>query len=302
MQPFMHELAVKRWKRYGHDRLYVSTPDAERVGWLDLNTGAMHLDMPALAGEFDAALLEHFGVSSEAHPAPSLATPVQTPPPMSPVPLVYAVDVADAGSDLARNKPGQQAREQAVALQAEAPVRTALARVLGIKTEERAWRLGASGEEKVAAQLEKLARRDDRWRFLHAVQVGKRGSDIDHLVIGPGGVYTLNTKNHPGQSLWVGGDTFLVDGHRQPYVRNSRFEAERASRLLSAVVGLPVPVQGVVVPVGADELTIKSQPRDVHVVNRRRLGQWLSERLEVLAAPQIDILFAAARRSTTWTS
>jgi hypothetical protein len=31
---------------------------------------------------------------------------------------------------------------------------------------------------------------------LHAVPVGDRGSDIDHVVIGHGGVYTVNTKTH----------------------------------------------------------------------------------------------------------
>lgn len=32
----MVELRVVRWTKYGHDRLYVSTTDGVRVGWLDL--------------------------------------------------------------------------------------------------------------------------------------------------------------------------------------------------------------------------------------------------------------------------
>lgn len=31
-------LRVRRWKRYGHDRLYVSTPTGESLGYLDLKT------------------------------------------------------------------------------------------------------------------------------------------------------------------------------------------------------------------------------------------------------------------------
>ncbi|MDP9431276.1 MAG: NERD domain-containing protein [Actinomycetota bacterium] len=51
-----------------------------------------------------------------------------------------------------------------------------------MKTDERAWRIGADGEKAVAARLAELG---DRWRVLHAVPVGERGSDIDHVVIGP---------------------------------------------------------------------------------------------------------------------
>jgi hypothetical protein len=81
-------------------------------------------------------------------------------------------------------------------------------------TDEWAWRIGADGEEKVAAQFDKVAGKDPRWQFIHAIPVGTRGSDIDHLVVGPGGVFTVNAKNHPNAKVWVGGDTFLVNGHR----------------------------------------------------------------------------------------
>lgn len=30
------KLVVKRWRRYGKDRLYVNTDDGRRVGWVDL--------------------------------------------------------------------------------------------------------------------------------------------------------------------------------------------------------------------------------------------------------------------------
>lgn len=202
--------------------------------------------------------------------------------------------------DLAARRPGAQAREQAVALRQAAPVRTFLARVLRVHTDERAWRLGADGEEKVAAQLDKLLRRDPRWRVIHAIPVGDRGSDIDHLVIGPGGVYSLNAKHHPGAKVWVAGNTFMVNGQRQPYLRNSRHEAERASKLLTVATGRHVLVTGVVVPVGADDLVIRQAPVGVEVVNRMRLVKWLRARPESLDGRAVEVVFEAARRSTTW--
>lgn len=110
-----------------------------------------------------------------------------------------------------------------------------LARALDLKTDEQAWRVGANGEETVGAKLEKLSKHG--WHVLHAVPVGERGSDIDHVLIGPGGVWTINTKNHPGKAIWVGKHQVRVDGHKTTYLRNSRFEAERASRLLTRRAG-----------------------------------------------------------------
>lgn len=206
----------------------------------------------------------------------------------------------EAWEDLAERLPGAAARAEAVRLRRERPIRTAVARVLRVHTDERAWRIGADGEEKVAVRLAKLAKRNPQWRFLHAVPVGERGSDIDHLVIGPPGVFTLNAKHHPGAKIWIGGDTFMVNGQRQAYVRNSRFEARRAAKLLSAATGASVVAIGVIVPVGAADIRVKKLPEDVKVVNRMRLVRWLESLPPVLPPERIDALFNAARRSTTW--
>jgi hypothetical protein len=92
----------------------------------------------------------------------------------------------------------------------------------------------------------------------------------------------------------------MVNGFRQPYVRNSRHEAARASRLLSAAVGHPISVTGVVVPVGAQGIAIKKAPTDVAVVPRRQLRRWLASMPHALPGAIVDSLFEQARRSTTW--
>jgi hypothetical protein len=195
-----------------------------------------------------------------------------------------------ASMDLSWNRAGAMAREQAHALREAAPVRTFLAHALGVHTDERPWRIGADGEEKVAAQLEKVLRKNPRWRILHAVPVGERGSDIDHVAIGPGGVSTINAKHHPGAKLWVGGDTFMVNGQRHPYIRNSRHEAKRAAKLLSASCGFPVDVAGVVVPVRADDVTVNKAPDDVFVVPWSQVTRWLRKTPEVLRADAIEAI------------
>ncbi|WP_051706199.1 nuclease-related domain-containing protein [Nocardioides aequoreus] len=281
---------VTRWRRYGHDRLYVRDAAGGDLGYWDLKTDEVR---PAEERWRDAVTAA--AVAWRLGDTPTPAPPPAALPPEPPAPVLER-----AWLDLATNRPGASVRETAEAAYAAAPVRSTLGRLLGVRTEETAWRLGAKGEEKVGAQLTKLERRDPRWRSLHAIPIGTRGSDIDHLVIGPGGVFTVNAKHHPGKKIWVGGSTFLVDGFRQPYVRNARFEAARAADLLSRACGLSVAVHGLVVPVNAAEVVVRSQPTDVDVVPRRQLAGWLRRLGPSLDDDQVAMVYDAARRSTTW--
>lgn len=139
--------------------------------------------------------------------------------------------------------------------------------------------------------------------MLHAVPVGERGSDIDHVLIGPGGVYTVNTKTHPGGRVWVGRNAVRVNGHAVPYLRKSRFEAQRAERLLSASVGFPVTVRPVLVFLTGTlipNVTVKEQPDDVLVLDRMDVPGVFRRAPSRLAPGQVEAVFEQARRLTTW--
>lgn len=163
----------------------------------------------------------------------------------------------------------------------------------------RAWQKGAVGEEGVAVQLWRLSR-PGNWRYVHSVPVGDRGSDIDHVLVGPPGVFTINTKAHREANVWVGGDTVMVNGRKHPYVRNSRHEAARASRLLTAALGWRVPVRGVIVFVDPRNFTIRDEPVDVAVTTRYGLNRWARSLPTVLSDQHVDAIFDRVRRSTTW--
>lgn len=53
---------------------------------------------------------------------------------------------------------------------------------------------GASGEEEVGELLEGLCERG--WQVIHDASLGQ--GNVDHILIGPGGVFTIETKSHPG--------------------------------------------------------------------------------------------------------
>ncbi|MCU1368563.1 MAG: hypothetical protein JWL72_4657 [Ilumatobacteraceae bacterium] len=271
----MDQLTEVRWRRYGQDRVYVNTADGTQIGHIDLRSETVVVLSP-----------EH--AEAMAHCAARWLQPVSS---------IETDGTAAPVRDLAANVAGAAARAKRDEVHSSAPVLNLIARAFGMKTDERAWRIGAKGEREVGDELAKLP---TEWRVLHAVEVGDHGSDIDHVVIGPPGVFTLNTKCHPGGRVWVGEHAVRVNGHPSRYLRNSRFEAERASRLLSRSCGFTVPVRAAIVFVGLDDFKIAQQPTDVDVTTRRRMRAWLTTLPIALNAPQIDVIHAAARSSASW--
>jgi Nuclease-related domain len=53
---------------------------------------------------------------------------------------------------------------------------------------------GASAEEHVGGLLEELS--GHGWRVIHDASLGR--GNVDHILIGPAGVFTVETKSHPG--------------------------------------------------------------------------------------------------------
>jgi hypothetical protein len=137
----------------------------------------------------------------------------------------------------------------------------------------RSWYIGLQGEREVAQRLSSLP---DGWLVVHSVPVGERGSDIDHVLVSPSGrVLTLNTKHSPRGKVWVSPKTIYVNGHRQPYLRNSIHEAARAAKLLTVATGEIVDTLAVIVVVGA-KLTRKGEPDGVAVVTIDQLIRFLT--------------------------
>ncbi|SDI96315.1 hypothetical protein SAMN05444157_1018 [Frankineae bacterium MT45] len=205
--------------------------------------------------------------------------------------------------------------------------RTFAARVLRVR-DDRAWCVGPAGEDTVDAQLELLG---PLWRSVpvRAQVVGEtreraaadqaaidqasvdlaameqrsvrvRGADdVDRMVVGPGGVFTISAKDHPYSDVWVSGRTFVVDGRRLSYVRNNRNAARRAANWLSASTGMFVDVRSVI-SVGGAQLgfMVAEQPEHglVHVVARMQLADFLAARTEVLGYAAIERIVDAATR------
>jgi hypothetical protein len=309
-------LTGTQWKNYGHHRLYISR-GKEKAAWADLKTGSVQViddTGAATIHEFIEAWAREEGIQwppmppEDAAVASDEATPPQPPAPQDkplpkPAPTIPAAAQSKGpqAADLVMNKPGQAA--QAVAdelLIGVSRFRRFLHALFNVHTEARAWAKGAEGERMVADQLGRLG---PEWRTLHAVNVGARGSDIDHVLIGPAGVITVNSKNHSGRKVWVHGDGFLVNGSKHPHIRNSRHEGARAAKLLTAACGFEVPTTALIaVVVATSDLNIKAQPDDgVRITHYKAARRWIARLPIALTPTQVDAVYSAARISTTWT-
>lgn len=108
------------------------------------------------------------------------------------------------------------------------------------------WDRGAKGEEHVGKVLEDL--RDAGWRVLHDVSLGR--GNVDHILIGPGGLFTVETKSHAGR---IAVDRVDPAMFRQAYAESKLVEricGERVVPLLvfsRAYIDRPKKKNGVVV-------------------------------------------------------
>lgn len=264
---------VTRWRRYGHDRLYVSSPSGENLGWMDLRTGEITTLQP---GSHDAVL--------------RALGPHLTQPSMPQNALAEA-------DDLASNRPGDGVRAQAERL-APGVIKRTLWRWLGLRTRAWSWETGLAGEVVVGRQLDSLAGRG--WHILHSIPL-PNNSDIDHLAIGPGGVFSVNTKHFRKASIWVGDDSAKVNhGPARPLVRHSRHEARRVLRVLQAGTRREIPVRGVLAFVAAADLTVVPTLRDVEAVHGETIDATLLGQPTRLNPAQVAALYAIARDKRAW--
>jgi hypothetical protein len=159
----------------------------------------------------------------------------------------------------------------------------------------RAWRRGAAGERRTARLLGPLQRQ--RWVVLHDLAVPDSRANLDHLVIGPGGVFVIDSKQYRGQyrgrlqldptgRLWHGRYPLA------PTLRAVSFEADQAAQVLPdpgvAVVPI-VAVHGARVPWG--KVVIDGVP----VVPARRLPSMLRQLPAVLGPERVAWLADQAR-------
>jgi hypothetical protein len=152
-------------------------------------------------------------------------------------------------------------------------------------------------------QLAKLGRAG--YRAMHGNLIPQSEEQIDHLVVGPAGVFAIDseswdkrlvvrTKN--ARQLWHG--PFSM----KERLEHARWESQRAAEMLSGVVGSPVTVRPAMAVYGPripwDVVTI----RDVDVFSGPRLRKYLRRKARqdgsrALTASEVERIYSAANQA-----
>ncbi|MGC0330623.1 hypothetical protein RKD23_003613 [Streptomyces sp. SAI-170] len=304
----MSDLTVNPWRRHGKDRLYVNLPDGTTVAWADRPTKVVTIKVQRYRDEALALLRRHLGdgitVGSSPVASPGASGFTPSPPSKRPVPPSNPVrrqpparlpDPAPS-EDLARNRPGAGVLGL-IAERGPTPTQRLRAKLLRRPSEWDSWYTGLEGERRVGRELERLAAHG--WRVLHGVPKSN-GGDIDHLLIGPGGVFSMNTKTHPGAAVWVGDTMAKINGGKPvPYAVASLAEAAYAQGVLERHCNFAVPVEPALVFVGIASLDRAATQYSVRIYQERDVAA-LGPVTGKFTPGQVEQIFAVARRRRNW--
>ena len=157
----------------------------------------------------------------------------------------------------------------------------------------RALRLGMEGERAVGQFLERL--REQGYQVFHDLQ--GEGFNVDHVCIGPAGVFTIETKTwskprHGEARIRYDGEKLSLNGHEpeRDVVRQARAQAAWLARLLSESSGRSVVVKPVVVFPGWFVEAEAGAQREVWVMEPKGLPAFLSREARRLAPEDVKLL------------
>lgn len=135
------------------------------------------------------------------------------------------------------------------------------------------WAQGAEGEEVVGKILEGL--RAENWCVIHDVAFGR--GNIDHIVVGPGGIFTIETKSRDGK-VWV--DHLESNMLGQAYAEKKTLEKithmeVQALLVFSRGYVLPKPI---------------ARRRGVVILSARSLGWFFSQQPATISRERAEVI------------
>ncbi|XVQ09242.1 nuclease-related domain-containing protein [Spirillospora sp. CA-255316] len=166
-----------------------------------------------------------------------------------------------------------------------------------------AWQKSSAAERRTEKQLRSLEK--GGYRVLHARAVprddeGVSDGRIDHLVIGPSGVYAIDSekwdKRLPVRTL---SHRKLFHGpfNKKDRLDEARWEADQASKIIAGRVGFEVPVQASVAIYGPSIPWKVMRVRDVDVYAGNRARGYLRRRPKILTETDVQRIYQAAQNA-----
>ena len=155
-----------------------------------------------------------------------------------------------------------------------------------------AWRRPSVAERHTEGQLRKLERAG--YRSLHARAIPGTDAQIDHLVIGPTGVYAVDSEK------WDKRLPVRVQSHRKLFhgpfnkkerLDEARMEASEASKLISQALGREIHVVPSLAIYGPKIPWKILNVRGVDVFDGSRVRKWITRRERALTDAEIEKIY-----------
>jgi hypothetical protein len=171
-----------------------------------------------------------------------------------------------------------------------------------MSTSVEGWRKSSAAERHTERQLRALQKKG--WHVMHARAVPRDEDEvsdgkIDHLIIGPTGVYAIDSekwdKRLPVRAL---SHKSLYHGpvDKKDRLDEARWEADQASKLISRQLGYQVPVQPSVAIYGPAISWKVLRVREVDVYSGGRARKYLRRQPKVLNGTDVERIAKAAAR------
>ncbi|MEU6310088.1 nuclease-related domain-containing protein [Streptomyces sp. NPDC047014] len=265
----MHGLRVMPGGRPGGGLLYVSRPDGRAVAWYDRRTHRISV----LADEHREAVLAVL--------RPYVTGSVTVGPPPVPTAADLRRLALPPDADLAPNRPGERLLGE---LEHGAPV--------GARTRHR-LRADLTARTRMGDALDALDA--DGWHTLHDVPLPGLGI-LDHLLIGPAGVFCVRTVPARRQRATIG-DLLLTLG-RTPPRPDPRWLRQASAHVART---LQVPTTPTLALPDASQIEIAPTARaTIRLLTPPTTTQDLLSTPPTLKRPEVETLFALSRDAGTW--
>lgn len=176
-------------------------------------------------------------------------------------------------SDLASNIPGQSISD----------------------LEDSSYKAGVAGEQRTVGVLASLERQG--YRILHSIPLSPR-KDIDHQVVGPTGLFALNTKATTYEVAAKSDGTVYTDGYRQNWIGSITPDAGIAAGYLATAARMGLDIQ----PLVAVWSTLRVHTASPALVAGDDVARRITGGGHLFPNAWVDVLYNVARRSDTWTA
>jgi hypothetical protein len=194
---------------------------------------------------------------------------------------------------------GQDTMRDCLSARNTTPRSPRLSRFLGVHPLVPAARVlyrRALTQRAVAGLLEELG---VRWDILHGVPCPQGGPQLDHLVIGPAGVFVIRGYDFRAADVWVSEDG-LRTGRRKHPLGELIGQAASAAQWLETATGLQPAARAVAVVLEPAKIWTKRDSDAVAVVGGKALVTWLLTQPQTLSGTEVAMLSDAADRPATW--